>query len=161
MPDRVTEAKFVSAEPPVTVGLDVLIEYLTEYLAFLHNAGNHVLYSLPNYDDRLAINYSLMHDSDSTVLEVNDIPGVSVDKINAYLASIWFKAAMMRIGGDATDWKLLCPAEYRTSWHPMPETGDHFRLHLGAPRVTLLCSREAIISFNVDEALFYEDTDLT
>ena len=163
MADHSTEAELVSAEPAVIVGRDAFVYYLQEYLVFLHNAGNHVLFSLPDFDDdryRLTIDYSLMG---GTVLEVDDIHGVSVDKINTYLSSVWLKAAML--AGDAAaaaaDWKSLCLAEYRSTWRPMADADDHFILRLGAPRVKPVCSREAIVYFTVDEVLFYDDADFT
>lgn len=155
-----TEAELVSAEPAIIVGRDAFVYYLTEYLVFLHNAGNHVLFSLPDFDDdryRLTIDYSLMG---GTVLEVDHIHGVSVDKINTYLSSVWLKAAMLA-GGDVADWKSLCLAEYRTTWRPMADGDDHFVLRLGAPRVKPVCSREAIVYFTVDEVLFFDDADFT
>ena len=158
--DPPTEAELVSAEPAIIVGRDAFVYYLTEYLVFLHNAGNHVLFSLPDFDDdryRLTIDYSLVG---GTVLEVDHIHGVSVDKINTYLSSVWLKAAMLT-GGDVTDWKSLCLAEYRTTWRPMGDADDHFILRLGAPRVKPVCSREAIVYFTVDEVLFYESADFT
>ncbi|TFY68932.1 hypothetical protein EVJ58_g722 [Rhodofomes roseus] len=154
------KAQLVSAEPAVIIGRDAFVHYLNEYLVFLHQAGNHVLFSLPDFDDdryRLTIDYSLMG---GTVLEVDDIHGVSVDKINAYLSSVWLKAAML-MGSELDDWKSLCLAEYRSTSRPLPDWDGHFHLRLGAPRVKPVCSREAIIYFSVDEVLFYEDADFT
>ncbi|TFY52793.1 hypothetical protein EVJ58_g9812 [Rhodofomes roseus] len=108
--------------PAVIIGRDAFVHYLNEYLVFLHQAGNHVFCSLPDFDDdryRLTIDYSLMG---GTVLEVDDIHGVSVDKINAYLSSVWLKAAML-MGGELDDWKSLCLAEYRSTWRPPPGLG--------------------------------------
>ncbi|KZT65463.1 hypothetical protein DAEQUDRAFT_524238 [Daedalea quercina L-15889] len=153
-------ATLVSAEPAIIIGRDAFVHYLNEYLVFLHQAGNHVLFSLPDFDDdryRLTIDYSLMG---GTVLEVDDIYGVSVDKINTYLSSVWLKAAML-MGTDLDDWKPLCLAEYRSTWRPLPGWDGHFHLRLGAPRVKPVCSREAIVYFSVDEVLFYEDADFT
>ncbi|KZT64494.1 hypothetical protein DAEQUDRAFT_678489 [Daedalea quercina L-15889] len=154
------KAHLVSVEPALIIGRDAFVHYLNEYLVFLHQAGNHVLFSLPDFDDdryRLTIDYSLLG---GTVLEVDDIYGISVDKINAYLSSVWLKAAML-VGGDIDDWRSLCLAEYRSTWRPLRDWDGHFHLRLGTPRVKPVCSREAIVYFSVDEVLFYEDADFT
>ncbi|KZT11520.1 uncharacterized protein LAESUDRAFT_274940 [Laetiporus sulphureus 93-53] len=133
------KAELISANPAVIVGRDALVFYLSQYLSFLQQARYHVLFSLPDFDDdryKLTIDYSLMG---SQVLDIDEICGVSIDKINTYLSSVWLKAAML-VGaeGGAADWKDTCLAE------------------LGAPRVKAICSREAVVYFRIDEVFFYD-----
>lgn len=144
----------------VTVGQEAFAFYLREYLNFLDQAGNHILFSVPDADDaryRLTIDYSIL---DSPLLDVDDIYGISVEKINDYLYFVWLKADMLA-NGIIDDWNSLCLAEYRSTWQPLPGLHEHFRLRLGAPRVKSICSKEAIIYFSVDEVLVYQDADFT
>ncbi|KZT65461.1 hypothetical protein DAEQUDRAFT_676750 [Daedalea quercina L-15889] len=156
-----TKAHLVSELVP-SIGRDVLVHYLQEYLLFLAEAGNHVFFSLPSFDDEryhLTIDYSTMDEKDRTVLEVGDMYGVSVDKINEYLSSVWLKAKLA--SSENKDWKSYCLAEYRSIRGSVPGLDALFHVRLRPLRLQPLCAREAILYFSVDEILFYEDADFT
>lgn len=153
----------MSVTPEPVIGRDAFTFYVTKYLDFLHHAGNHVLFSLPDFDDdryRLPIDYSLMG---SPLLPLDDVYGTSVEKINTYLSSAWLKAAMLAGSptGQPADWRSICLAEYRSHWTMAGENNVHFHLRFGAPHVQPVCSREVILYFNIDEILFYHGIDFT
>ncbi|PCH38353.1 hypothetical protein WOLCODRAFT_115316 [Wolfiporia cocos MD-104 SS10] len=158
---NLTKAQLISAEPAVVIGREALTFYLSQYLSFLQQAGNHVLFSLPDFDDdryRLTTDYSLMG---AHVLAIDEVYGIAVDKINAYLSSVWLKASMLAGGltGQASDWKTTCIAEFRSTWTLDASAETHFHLKLGAPRIKPICSREAVLYFTVDEVTFYDSAD--
>ncbi|OSX64959.1 hypothetical protein POSPLADRAFT_1044390 [Postia placenta MAD-698-R-SB12] len=155
------KAELVSVKPAVIIGRDAFVHYLEHYLSFLHHAGNHVLFSLPDFDDdryRLTIDYSLMG---GAVPEVAEVHGISVEKINTYLSSVWLKAAMLLGGPDGitADWKQTVFAEYRSTWSQHVDLEVHYAVRLGAPRIKPICSREVVLYFAVDEVSFYTSTD--
>ncbi|CCM02877.1 uncharacterized protein FIBRA_04991 [Fibroporia radiculosa] len=157
------KAQMISAKPAIIIGRDAFVHFMSQYLNFLHQAGNHVLFSLPDFDDdryRLTIDYSLMG---SPTLDVQEIHGINVEKINTYLSSVWLKCAMaLDSPEDVTvDWKSTILAEYRSTWSLHADSGFHFHVRLGAPRVQPVCSRETILYFTIDEILFFESDDLS
>lgn len=158
-----TDATLVSTEPEVTVGRDLLIKYMSDYLEFLHSAGHHVLFSLPQFDQRatpLSIDFSLMNIAQ---LWVGDIHGITVEQINTYMSSVWLKSAMLAHGGatrTSTDWRSRCLAEFDTLSYGGGAYGK-FRVKLGPPRVDILCSREVIVYFNIDELEFFKTDDFS
>ncbi|KAI0916987.1 hypothetical protein AcW1_007702 [Taiwanofungus camphoratus] len=157
------KAQLVSTTPDIMIGRDALVFYLKQYLELLQNAGNHVLFSLPDFDDdryRLTIDYSLMG---SSLLDVDEIHGVPTEKINTYLSSVWLKAAML-VGeptGQEVDWRQTCLAEYRSTSTVLVDSDVHFHVKMGAPRIKPVCSREAVLFFSIDEVLFYNNSDFT
>ncbi|KAI0712230.1 hypothetical protein C8Q76DRAFT_845437 [Earliella scabrosa] len=159
----VKNATLVSTEPEVSVGRDLLLKYITDYLDFLYSAGHHVLFSLPQFDQRAApmpIDFSLMG---TAQLWVGDIHGVTVEQINTYMSSVWLKSAMLAHGGTSrtnTDWRSRCLAEFDTLSYGAGAYGK-FRVKLGPPRVDILCSREVIVYFNVDELEFFKTEDFS
>lgn len=138
--------------------------YLTKYLEFLRQAGHHVLFSLPDFDDNredVITDFSLdSHQIRNVAVEVDEVFGVSIDNINKYLSSKWLKA-MLDIN-DGANRSATCLAEYRSSWTGL---GDHtdlqFHVKFGAPRVKALCKREVILYFHVDEVFVYNGHDFT
>ncbi|KAI0754908.1 hypothetical protein C8Q80DRAFT_1094717 [Daedaleopsis nitida] len=159
----VKNATFVTAEPEVSVGRDLLVKYMNDYLEFLHSAGHHVLFSLPQFDQRstpMPIDYSLMG---TAQLWVGDIHGVTVEQINTYMSSVWLKSAMLAHGGatrTSTDWRSRCLAEFDTLSYGGDRYGK-FRVKLGPPHVDILCSREVIVYFNIDELEFFKTDDFS
>ena len=97
---------------------DALRTYILKYLEFLHRAGKHVLFSLPEFESRSvqeSVDFSLMM-KDLPFLE--EIRGTRIDRINAYLFSTWLKAAM-HAGVDinrSSGWHQVVLAEYKSSW---------------------------------------------
>lgn len=150
-----------SIEPEQTNGRDSLLRYLNQYLDLLYSAGNHVLFSLPHFGQDMApmeISFSLMATS-AQYEWLATIYGVTVEQINAHMSSLWLKSAMLAYGGVAsstTDWRPRCLAEFSRK-----EGGDFFRIKFGAPHVNILCSREVMITFDIDEVEFFDDEDFT
>lgn len=143
---------------------EALPYYLRKYLDFLHHAGQHVLFSLPDFDDErldTIIDYSLdSHQVRNADTEVEEVFGVSIEQINKQLSSRWLKAILDN--NDGAKRSEICLAEYRSNWTAL---GDHtdlqFHVKFGAPKVKGLCKREVILYFNIDELLVYNDTDFT
>ncbi|THG96118.1 hypothetical protein EW026_g5654 [Hermanssonia centrifuga] len=155
-----TKAQLLSVSSEVNNGRQALSVYLSEYLEFLQNAGNHVLFSLPDFDDdrlRVSIDFST---SGRPVLGIDSIFGISVEKINSYLQASWLKSAMLagRGRGHSVDRTALSLAEYRSTW-VASESLIHFHVTLGAPRIQALCGEEVVLFFTVDEVVFYESDD--
>ncbi|EIW59593.1 uncharacterized protein TRAVEDRAFT_121066 [Trametes versicolor FP-101664 SS1] len=150
-----------SIEPEQTSGRDSLLRYLNQYLDLLYSAGNHVLFSLPHFGQDVApmeVSFSLMAIS-AQYEWLATIYGVTVEHINAHMSSLWLKSAMLAYGGVAsstTDWRPRCLAEFSRK-----EGGDFFHIKFGAPHVNILCSREVVITFDIDEAEFFDDDDFT
>ncbi|PIL22598.1 hypothetical protein GSI_15287 [Ganoderma sinense ZZ0214-1] len=156
------KSTFVSAEPEVTVGRDLLIRYLGEYLDLLHVAGHHVLFSLPQFDQGgtpMIIDYSLMATSQ---FWVGDINGITVDQINTYMSSVWLKSAMLAQDGmkAGVDWRTRALADFSTSSYGAGSYG-RFKMKFGPPRVEILCAKEVIVYFNIEELDFFKSDDFT
>ncbi|KAF8884777.1 hypothetical protein BD779DRAFT_1442896 [Infundibulicybe gibba] len=138
--------------------------YMRRYLDYLHHAGHHVLFSLPDFDDDrldMIIDYSLESHVNRTLdTEIHEVFGVSVEEINRSLSSKWLKAIMD--AADGADRNSICLAEYRSTWTTIGERSDvQFHIKFGAPRVRVLCEREAVLYFKIDELLVYEGHDFT
>ena len=157
-----TEARLISVSREIEGGREALAFYLSHYFKLLKSAGNHVLFSLPDFDDdrrRVTIDFSA---NGQAVLDVDEIYGVSVEKINTYLSSSWLKAAMLAGGknGPSADRAAISLAEYRSTW-VLGDNSVHFHVRLGAPRIRALCGQEVVLFFTIDEVLFYDSADFT
>ncbi|KAI0706320.1 hypothetical protein C8Q76DRAFT_818580 [Earliella scabrosa] len=96
----VKNATLVTTKPEVTVGRDLLLKYITDYLDFLHSAEHHVLVSLPQSNQHAApmpIDFSLMG---TAQLWVGDIHGVTVEHINTHVSSVWLQSTMVPLDGS-------------------------------------------------------------
>ncbi|EMD37679.1 hypothetical protein CERSUDRAFT_105605 [Gelatoporia subvermispora B] len=152
------KAQLQTLQPDAHNGKGSLMFYLTKYLELLQSAGNHVLFSLPDFDDddlQVKINYSLMA---NRVQQHTDLFGIGIEKINAYLSSAWLKAAMLanQSANKTPHWQTYCLAEFKTAWIARRENSIHFHVKLGAPRIHAICSREAVLYFNVKDVSFYD-----
>ncbi|KAI8986088.1 hypothetical protein BD414DRAFT_416881 [Trametes punicea] len=151
-----------SVKPSLPTGQDALLRYLAQYLEILNEAGNHILFSLPQFDQRTApmeIDYSLMTNTREDYEWQDVVAGVTVEQINAYLASLWVKSALLahtNVANKSTDWRLRCLTEFVHR-----EQGSYYRLKFGAPRVTILCSKEVVIYFDINELEFFGDADFS
>ncbi|KAI0372239.1 hypothetical protein BV20DRAFT_1015644 [Pilatotrama ljubarskyi] len=156
------KATFSSMNQELDDGRDALLRYITQYLELLHSAGNHVLFSLPQFDQRAMsaeLKYSLIGDSDEYYEWLDSLNGVAVEQINAYMTSVWLKSAMLARGSitsNSTDWRPRCLAEFSRS-----ENGTFYRMQLGAPSVKILCSREIVMWFDISLLEFFEDEDFS
>ena len=150
----------ISVSRELEGGREALAFYLSQYLNLLKSSGNHVLFSLPDFDDdrrRVTIDFSA---NAQALVDVDEIYGISVEKINTFLSSSWLKAAMLAGGrnGPSADRAAISLAEYRSTW-VLGDSNVHFHVKLGAPRIRALCQQEVILYFTVDEVLFYESAD--
>ncbi|KAH9891709.1 hypothetical protein C8Q73DRAFT_782384 [Cubamyces lactineus] len=154
------DAIVLSVSPALETGRETLIRYLGQYLEFLQEAGNHVLFSLPQFNQHSApmeIDYSLASRPGEQHWQ-ESIYDVSVDQINAYLSSLWLKSTMLAQGSilqEDCDWRLRCLTELVHK-----ESGFYYRLRFGAPRVNILCSKEVVVYFDIDELEFFDNEEL-
>lgn len=156
--NNLAEAHTVHVNASEDVGKQALAFYLLHYLRFLSNAGHHVLFSLPDFDDdklSVTIDFSTMTRASALIEEVR---GVSLEKINAFLSTAWLNAAMLASVEHTMKDIKTCLAEYRsmTSVHG---SDIHFHVKLGAPRIKALCEQEVILYFTIDELIIYESDD--
>lgn len=148
---------------------DALVFYMTKYIAYLQRAGRHVFYSLPDFDNdgkELLIDYSSTCKPEYLNFEGIDFRGVSIEKINSNLSSAWLQAAMLAeryAEGDVhIGYESVCLAEYRSTWTTIGnDTGFQFKIMFDAPRVKMLCDREAVLYFKIGEVSFFDTDDFT
>lgn len=143
---------------------DALPFYLKKYLEFLHHAGHHVLFSLPDFDDnrqQVITDFSLdSHQIRNLDIEVDEVFGVPLNDVNKYLSSKWLKAVLDT--ADGADRSAICLSEYRSDWTVLGQHSNlQFHVKFGAPRVKALCKREVIIYFHIDELFVYDGIDFT
>ncbi|KAJ6464084.1 hypothetical protein C8R45DRAFT_1220160 [Mycena sanguinolenta] len=146
---------------------DALEWYLKQYLTFLHDAGHHVRYDLPDFDNdtyRLDINYSLV----TRALESKElcagvtVHGVSESKINEFLRDTWLDViskAQGFCGEPPTDKLSSCLSEIRSTWPGVGNLGHHFRVRFSPPRVRALCNHEVVLYFTASKIHFYDSED--
>ena len=155
------DAIVLSISPVLQTGREAVVRYLGQYLELLQDAGNHVLFSLPQFNQHvmpMEIDYSLASHPDEHLWQ-EFIYDVSVDQINMYLSSLWLKSTMLAQGGIMKrdpDWRLQCLTEFVRK-----EAGRSYRLRFGAPRVNILCSKEVVVYFDIDEVHFFNDEALS
>ncbi|KDQ49725.1 hypothetical protein JAAARDRAFT_142971 [Jaapia argillacea MUCL 33604] len=149
-------------------GRESLVAYMKSYLDYLHHAGHHVLFSLPDFDDNrldILIDYSLMpHHIRNVDLDILEVWGVSIEKINEHLSARWLEAYLeadaLESGEGNASRDAICLSEYRSTWTAL---GDHseiqFHIKFGAPRVHAICKREVVLYFKIDELLVYDGHD--
>ncbi|KAH9933200.1 uncharacterized protein BXZ73DRAFT_101162 [Epithele typhae] len=144
----------LSTFPHVSFGSVQLTRFLAGYLQLLQEAGNHVLFSPPKFGP-----YSPMMITDYALLDLsqaffhNSIRGISVDQINTYLTSIWLKSSMLSyrgINGEKGNWPLRLLAQFNTRSYGQGTYG-RFRMGLEPPTVEIVCDKELIMYFNIDE----------
>ncbi|KAI9068126.1 hypothetical protein FKP32DRAFT_1672524 [Trametes sanguinea] len=134
---------------------DALLRYLTEYLNVLHEAGNDVLYLLPQFsaEAKLAIDFTPRDQSSKDCKWQKSICGITVEECNSHLASLWLNAAMLLRSGivvkDA-DRRLCSLAEF-----VMEDAEISYRIRFGPPHVHILCAREVVVYLNIDELEFF------
>ncbi|KAF8884778.1 hypothetical protein BD779DRAFT_1535264 [Infundibulicybe gibba] len=149
-------------------GREALVFYMRRYLDHLHRTGHDILFSIPDYDHpNKMIDYSLNSCIDrvfSTLdIEIGDVFGVSVEEINRTLSSKWLKSVMdAGAGPDPANRDLVCLAEYHSTWMAtIAERSIQFHIEFGAPRIRVLCEREAALYFKIDKLRVYKGHDST
>ncbi|KAI0632191.1 hypothetical protein C8Q77DRAFT_1158855 [Trametes polyzona] len=144
--------------PPTDAERSVLLRYLTQYLHLLHRAGNHTLFSLPQFGTHEMKISFLPKAKPTTSQWLEAIYGVSVQTINVYMSSVWFKSAMSAYGllsttGSAGD----PPSSSCLSEFSHVRQGMSYRIKFNAPCVNALCAQEVCLSLNIDEIEFSKD----
>ncbi|KAH9933183.1 uncharacterized protein BXZ73DRAFT_77345 [Epithele typhae] len=154
----------LSTFPHVSFGSGQLTRFLAGYLQLLQEAGNHVLFSPPKFGP-----YSPMMITDYALLDLsqaffhNSIRGISVDQINTYLTSIWLKSSMLSyrgINGEKGNWPLRLLAQFNTRSYGQGTYG-RFRMGLEPPTVEIVCDKELIMYFNIDELDCFDHNGVT
>jgi hypothetical protein len=145
--------------------LNAVTIYLRQYLDLLVRAGHHIFFSqaLPEADDdryRLAIDFSISTD---IKWDIEELHGISLGKINSFLSSSWLKAAWLSNSreGLPADRSKISISEYKSTWANYPESELHFHLKFNAPQVKVLCGREAVVFFSIEEVFFSGTKDFT
>ncbi|OCH90224.1 hypothetical protein OBBRIDRAFT_731201 [Obba rivulosa] len=148
------KAELQTLGPDTDTGLSALAFYLTKYLELLHGAGNHILFSLPDFgagdDMQVKVDFSAV---DSEVLYTN-LYGIDVERINTYLFSVWLKSAM-KAADKNSHWQDYCLSEFDTASTARRDKSARFRVRLGAPRIHAICSREAVMCLNIKDVSFF------
>ena len=135
--------------------------YLRRYLRFLSNAGHHILFSLPDFDDdqlSIDIDFSALSKTDVPVTEIH---GITIDKINAFLSTGWLKAAMLGQSPDTANDIKVALADYRSTSSGGGVTDVYFHAVFGAPNIKALCEQEVILYFSLDYLYIYETEDFS
>lgn len=133
---------------------------MKEYLAFLQQAGHHVLYNLPDFDNEkstIKIDYSLSSDALALQKMFPDLPicGYTVGDINEYLYKKWCQAAM----ADESTELGRCLSEVKSSWLMNCCIDLNFHMFLAKPRVIPLCSHEVVLIFRIEELAIFANGD--
>lgn len=168
-----TAAKMLLIRPDHHLSLshdikDALSFYLHQYLNFLHGAGHHTLFDLPDFDnDKYSphIDYSLAStafDDEELCADIS-IFGTSVTTINEHLQSRWLHYTSLAGGLNGpppADRLSTCLAEIKSTWLSYaPET--HFHIKFAPPKVRALCKHEVVLYFTLDELSFYDSDDFS
>ncbi|GJJ16055.1 hypothetical protein Clacol_010334 [Clathrus columnatus] len=145
---------------------EALAFYLKGYLDFLRQAGHHVLFSLPDFDDdghQVQVEFSLLpHFIRNIEHDITEILGVALESINDTLSAKWLKNIMEaeEEHGSTHNKDAICLAEYRSTWTTIGDRKDiQFWIKFGAPKVKILCKKEAILSFTIEELLVFDGND--
>ncbi|KAJ7199899.1 hypothetical protein B0H12DRAFT_1036920 [Mycena haematopus] len=160
-------AQMVLFKPDLPIGTaDSLEWYLKQYLTLLQNAGHHVRYDLPDFDDdkyKPHINYSLV----TRALEHEElcagvtVHGISETKINEFLRETWLDVVCRTQGFTGgprpTDMLSSCLTEIQSTW--VGNLDHHFHIRFGPPRVRALCSHEVVLYFTASNVHFYDSED--
>ncbi|KAL7279892.1 hypothetical protein ACG7TL_006301 [Trametes sanguinea] len=153
-------AVVASVKPPLPNAEETFLGYLGQYLKLLHEAGNHVLYSLPHFSPRppMSIDFTLIDKSTEHEWQ-ESVCGITVDQFNSYLASLWLKSALLEHSKVATknkDWRLRSLTEFTKK-----EEGSFYRIRFGAPHIDILCAKEVVMYFDLDELDFFQGSDFS
>jgi len=93
---------------------------------------------------------------------MDEIHGVSLEAINGALSSKWLKAIMDADTSETADHGAICLAEYKSTWTALRDRGDvQFWVKFGAPKLKILCKKEGILCFKIDELLVFDGHDFT
>ncbi|KAJ7258353.1 hypothetical protein B0H12DRAFT_1280739 [Mycena haematopus] len=164
-----SSAQMVMFKPDLPIGTSESLEwYLKKYLTFLQNAGHHVRFDLPDFDDdkyKSYINYSLV----TRALEHEElcasvtVHGISEYKINEFLRETWLDVVSTTQGFNGgplpTDMLSSCLTEIQSTW--IGNLDHHFHIRFSPPRVRALCTHEVVLYFTASNVYFYNSEDFT
>ncbi|KAF8125900.1 hypothetical protein K438DRAFT_2001766 [Mycena galopus ATCC 62051] len=154
-------AQMVLFHPDLPAGTaDSLEWYLRKYLTVLQNAGHHVRFDLPDFDDatyKPNIDYSLATRAfvDADLCAGVDVHGIAEWKINEFLRQTWLDIDFKM--GALTDKVSGCLSQIESNW--IPHLDQHFRIEFGPPRIRALCKHEVVLYFTAANVFFYESQD--
>lgn len=140
--------------------LESLASYLHSYLAFLHAAGNHVLFDIPDFAAQGQSSwkdYALLRNHIDPDVYCKDISlfGISTKAINSYLETQWSSAvSKARASGD---YLMASISEISSNWLLNAAVDNHFFIRFGAPKVKPLCPHEVVLYFDVEDVAFFDN----
>ncbi|EKM54055.1 uncharacterized protein PHACADRAFT_29322 [Phanerochaete carnosa HHB-10118-sp] len=155
-------AKLVQISPSISRGREAFEAYLQGYLSFLQTAGHATFFCPTSFygeNQPISLNFSRAPHTSPTGTGAQTMP---MEEINRFLCTSWLMASTMPRSqpGKPVDCVALSLAESRSK--VMLSGKDvHFRLIFGPPEVEVaaVCDDEAILYFDIAEALFYKTSD--
>lgn len=148
--------------PSVSIGREALEAYLQVYLSFLQTAGNATFFcptafSGENHPIPVSFSRASLTPPSGTGVQI-----VPVEEINRFLCTSWLMASTMPRAqpGKPMNRVALSLAESRGQT-VLGGKDVHFSLVFGPPAVEVaaVCDREAVLYFDIAEALFYRTGD--
>ena len=157
---------FEQSAPQINPDQDSPEKYLVEYFDLLHDAGNHVLFSLPQFGPSgtpMQVDHALYWHGQSKPF-LREIRGITSEQINLGISSAWKKSSMLvrdsglSMAGIGADWRARSLAQFSTaSWGR--DTYGHFNMTMLPPDVNILCTKEIVVSFNIKELNFLDSNE--
>lgn len=123
------------------------------------------MFDLPDFDNdhySSLIDYSIAtttHELEDYCLDI-DIQGVQTTLVNDYLRKSWLNAVALARGISGpipADRLSTYLTEIQSTW--LPDLQSYFHIRFSPPAVRALCSHEAVLTFNLEEILFYDSAD--
>ncbi|EKM54053.1 uncharacterized protein PHACADRAFT_209879, partial [Phanerochaete carnosa HHB-10118-sp] len=152
-------AKLVQISLPVSRGREAFEAYLQGYLSFLQTAGHATFFCPAAFSDEnqpIPVDFSRASLTSPTGTGVQTVP---VEEINRFLCTSWLMASTMPRSqpGKPVDRVALSLAEARSKV-VLGGKDVHFGMVFGPPEVEVaaVCDDEAILYFDIAEALFYK-----
>ena len=138
--------------------------YLEAYLKHLIKSGHHVIYSLPDFDDdehHRVIDFSSA--AAASYGDVTKVFNIELELVAKFVEEAWLKAAWLahehlHESGRDLDLSIrntIAVAKWEHHWRGSAP----FDIEFGAPTVQLLCEREAILTFSLENIVFHASGD--
>lgn len=136
--------------------------YLRSYLAFLHLAGNHVLFDLPDFAAHEKIgytDYALLRDHVNPDEYCKDVTvfGITTKVINSFLETQW--AAAKTLAREQNDYLAASIAELSSTWLTHSGIDSHSYIRFGAPHIKPLCPHEVVLFFELQDVALFSTGD--
>ena len=147
---------------------DALRYYMDEYLKLLENAGNHVFFDLPDFDDnkhRPVSNYALLHNPSLDVLikkhseDVKLLGELECSLLSKFYDMHWVAHSSQR---NEQSWGKhdICLAAICSDWIIGSETQKNFFITFNKPIIEALCPHEVIVKFHIKELGFFKEANI-